>query len=71
MNYVSKMISKSINVSPNHIRCRCSTIACVKALVTLPTFQKDEAAGHEEGKKVWVEPKEKEGKRKAQEVGQQ
>lgn len=64
MNYVSKMISKCIRSPQNHIRCRWSTRA--KALVTLSTFQKkkkDEAetAGHEK-KKVWVEPKEKEGK---------
>lgn len=40
MNYISKMISKCINFSQNHISCRCSTIACVKAIVTLSTFQK-------------------------------
>lgn len=52
------MISECIIFSQNHIRCRCSTRACVKALVTLSTFQKDEAAGHEEKKKVWVKPRE-------------
>lgn len=40
LNYISEIISKFINFPQNHIRCRCSIIAHVKALVTLSIFQK-------------------------------